>query len=155
MIVFLIKPLHLNISMYFLHTVRRILRCWHGEFVQQSRASLVGDHFLYSHYLKCLIQGWYCKEKLDKTFKSCFSSRTVFAGEYHKLKDNYLPHLIRKKIWSWKFSQRNLHCGLWIFQSQMHEYSLNCTQPSLSAVADRKKGTQCLQVPIDSEPNRN
>ena len=59
------SPLHLNISMYFLHTVRRILRCRHGEFVQQSRASLVGDHFLYSHDLKCLIQGWYCKEKLD------------------------------------------------------------------------------------------
>ena len=46
------------------------------------------------------------------TFKSYFSSRTVFAGEYRKLKGNYLPHLIRKKIWSLKFSQRNLHCGL-------------------------------------------
>ena len=27
------------------------LRCWQGEFVQQSRASLVGDHFLYSRNL--------------------------------------------------------------------------------------------------------
>ena len=26
------------------------LRCWQGEFVWQSRASLVVDHFLYSHY---------------------------------------------------------------------------------------------------------
>ena len=25
------------------------LRCWQGEFVKQSRAYLVGDHFLYSH----------------------------------------------------------------------------------------------------------
>ena len=31
------------------------------------------------------------------TFKSCFSSRTVFAGEYRKLKGNYLPHLIKKR----------------------------------------------------------
>ena len=28
-----------------------LLRSWQGEFVQQSRASLVGDHFLYSHDL--------------------------------------------------------------------------------------------------------
>ena len=27
------------------------LGCWQGEFVQQSRASLVDDHFLYSHDL--------------------------------------------------------------------------------------------------------
>ena len=30
---------------------RHFLRLWQGEFVQQSRASLVGDHFLYSHDL--------------------------------------------------------------------------------------------------------
>ena len=28
------------------------LRCWQGEFVKQSGASLVGDHFLYSRDLK-------------------------------------------------------------------------------------------------------
>ena len=28
------------------------LGCWQGEFVQQSRAPFVGDHFLYSHDLK-------------------------------------------------------------------------------------------------------
>ena len=26
-----------------------LLRCWQGKFVQQTRVSLVGDHFLYSH----------------------------------------------------------------------------------------------------------
>ena len=31
--------------------------CKQGEFVSQSRAALVGDHFLYSQYLDVLIQG--------------------------------------------------------------------------------------------------
>ena len=39
--------------------------CKQREFVSQSRAALVGDHFLYSQYLYVLIQGWYCEEKLD------------------------------------------------------------------------------------------
>ena len=38
-----------NISMQFLHTCH--LRWWQGEYVKQSRASLVGDHFPYSHDL--------------------------------------------------------------------------------------------------------
>ena len=38
---------------------------WQGEFVYQSRASLVGDHFLYSHDLDVWSMGWYCKENLD------------------------------------------------------------------------------------------
>ena len=42
-----------------------LLRCWQGEFVYQSRVSLVGDHFLYFHDIACVIQWWYCKEKLD------------------------------------------------------------------------------------------
>ena len=33
------------------------LRCWQGEFVWQSRASLVGDHFLYSHDLNVCFRG--------------------------------------------------------------------------------------------------
>ena len=41
------------------------LRYWQGDFVWQSRASLVCDHFLYSQKPYCVIQGWYCKEKLD------------------------------------------------------------------------------------------
>ena len=42
------------------------LMCWQGEFVLQSRASLAGDHFPYSHDLKWMIQQYYnCKEKLD------------------------------------------------------------------------------------------
>ena len=40
------------------------LRCWQGEFVEQSRASLVDDHSLYS-WPKCLTEGWNCKEKSD------------------------------------------------------------------------------------------
>ena len=30
---------------------KHFLRCWQGEFISQSRASLVGDHFLYFHNL--------------------------------------------------------------------------------------------------------
>ena len=41
------------------------LRCWQGELVEHSRASLVGDYFLYSSWPKCVIQGWYCNKKLD------------------------------------------------------------------------------------------
>ena len=33
------------------------LRCWQGEFVEQSRASLVGGHFLHSHDLTVLLRG--------------------------------------------------------------------------------------------------
>ena len=33
--------------LFFIH----FLRCWQGDFVHQSKASLVGDHFLYSHDL--------------------------------------------------------------------------------------------------------
>ena len=33
------------------------LRCWQGEFVSQSRASLVCDHFFYSHDLNVWFQG--------------------------------------------------------------------------------------------------
>ena len=47
------------------------LRCWKGEFVQQSIAYLVGDHFLYSHDLKWIIQQYYCKEKLDAGHSEC------------------------------------------------------------------------------------
>ena len=43
------------------------LRCWQREFVEHSRAFLVGDYFLYSSWPKCVIQGWYCKNKLDSS----------------------------------------------------------------------------------------
>ena len=33
------------------------LRCWQGEFVYQSRASLLGDHFLFSHVLDVWFKG--------------------------------------------------------------------------------------------------
>ena len=33
----------------------------------QSKASFVGDHFIYSHDLKSVIQGWYCREKFDSS----------------------------------------------------------------------------------------
>ena len=46
---------------FFIH----FLRCWQGEFVEQSRATLVGDHFLLFSWPQYVIQGWYCKEKLD------------------------------------------------------------------------------------------
>ena len=42
------NPLHHEISMHILHAVLCTFPKVHGEFVKQSRASLVGDHFLYS-----------------------------------------------------------------------------------------------------------
>ena len=49
---FLFNSLHLNISMHILHTFFiHFLRNWRGEFVLQSKASLVGNHFLYSRDL--------------------------------------------------------------------------------------------------------
>ena len=33
------------------------VRCWQGEFIQQSRASVVGDHLLYSHDLDVWFRG--------------------------------------------------------------------------------------------------
>ena len=50
-----LNPLHPNISMHILHTVLHFPRCWQGEFVHQSKASLVGDHFLYS----CGLNVWF------------------------------------------------------------------------------------------------
>ena len=51
-------PLHPDISFHILHTVLyNFLRCWQGELVEQSKASLVGDHFLHSHELTALFRG--------------------------------------------------------------------------------------------------
>ena len=65
--IYFINTLHPTISMYILYTIiytfLKVLR--KGEFVLQSRASVVGDHFLYSPDHKLLIQQYYCKEKLD------------------------------------------------------------------------------------------
>ena len=41
------------------------LNCWPGEFIYQSRSSLVGDYFPLFSWPECLIQWWYFKEKLD------------------------------------------------------------------------------------------
>lgn len=40
------------------------LRWWQGEIVEQSKASLIDDHFLYFHYLFLWFEGLYGKEKL-------------------------------------------------------------------------------------------
>ena len=42
---FLILYILTSVYIFSLH----FPRCWQGEFVKQSRASLVGEHFLYSH----------------------------------------------------------------------------------------------------------
>ena len=39
------------------------LWCWQGEFVQRSRASLVGDHFLYSCDLNVSVSGDFVRRK--------------------------------------------------------------------------------------------
>ena len=51
-----LNPLHPNTSMHILHTVLNIfLRCWQGEFVKQSRAPFIVDHFSYS----CDLNEWF------------------------------------------------------------------------------------------------
>ena len=56
---FVSNPLLPNISMHILHTVLYLFPSvhWLGEFVSQSRASLVDDHFLHSHDLNLWLQG--------------------------------------------------------------------------------------------------
>ena len=62
----LVNPLHPNISMYILHTVlHKFLKGLKKRICETVKSSLVTDHFPYSHDLDDLIQGWYCKEKLD------------------------------------------------------------------------------------------
>ena len=48
-------------TQFFIH----LLRSLQGEFVSQSNGFFPADHFLNSHDLKCVIQEWYCREKLD------------------------------------------------------------------------------------------
>ena len=50
--------------MHILHTLLGLLST-EGEFVKQSGASSVSDHFSYSLNPKYLIQKWCCKKKLD------------------------------------------------------------------------------------------
>ena len=60
-----IKTMIINLTLYTLKSVCifsiqlfiYFLRCWQGEFVYQSKASFIGDHFLYSHYQKVWFRG--------------------------------------------------------------------------------------------------
>ena len=52
-----LKPLT-SVYIFSILLSGHFLRFWQGEFVKQSRASLVGDHLLYSHDLNV------CEEKL-------------------------------------------------------------------------------------------
>ena len=53
-----LNPSHPDVSMYVLHTVLAIFsKWWQREFVQQSIASLVGDHILCSHDLNVWFRG--------------------------------------------------------------------------------------------------
>ena len=62
----LFNPIHFLINMDILHTLLvHFIRCWQGESVKQSRVSFVCDHFLYPGWPWCVIQRWYCEEKLD------------------------------------------------------------------------------------------
>ena len=57
-IIVTLDPLHPNISMHILYTdLYTFLWNWQEEFISQSRASLVGDHFLYSHDLYVWFRG--------------------------------------------------------------------------------------------------
>ena len=46
-----------SICIFFIQLPRHFVAFWQGEFVQQSRASLVGDHLLYSYDLSIWFRG--------------------------------------------------------------------------------------------------
>ena len=48
-----LKSVYIFSMLFFIH----FLRCWQGEFNDQSKASFVGDHFLYSHDLNVWFRG--------------------------------------------------------------------------------------------------
>ena len=48
-----LKSVYIFSIQFFIH----FLWCWQGEFVYQSKASFVGDHFLYSHDLDVRFRG--------------------------------------------------------------------------------------------------
>ena len=47
------------------------LRCWQGEFVEQSRASLVGDHFISCHELNEWFRGDIISNKQQQNKNHC------------------------------------------------------------------------------------
>ena len=59
----------LNLSLYPLHILHTVsvhfLRCWQGEFVEQSRASLVGCHLLYS----CGFNVWFRGDIVQRNYR--------------------------------------------------------------------------------------
>lgn len=61
--------------LFFVH----LLRCYQGEFVWPSRVSLVGDQFPLCLWLKCLIQEWCFKEKVDVGYSEGLK---VYWGNY-------------------------------------------------------------------------
>ena len=68
-------------------------RCWQGEFIEQSRVSLVGDHFLYSHDLNA----WF-------NLISCLSLLGV------KLLRNICYHFWIKTCWMLRASRSTRGC---------------------------------------------
>ena len=47
----------ISLCIFSILFIIHFLRCWKGEFVEQSRTSLVGDHFLYPHDLNVWFRG--------------------------------------------------------------------------------------------------
>ena len=100
----------------------RFLRCWLGEFVYQSRASLVSWwSFPLSLWPYCVIQGWLCKEKLDA------SQRGV---GYH-LED------IHRVAWKLDYFH---HCNL------LHKFKVQTNLPCYQGCyLWKRKGNSCLK----------
>ena len=46
-----------SVCIFSILALMHFLRCWQGEFVYQSKASFVGDHFLYSQDLNVWFSG--------------------------------------------------------------------------------------------------
>ena len=63
------------------------LRCWQGEFVEQSRTSLVGDHFLYSHDLNVWFRGS-SQEKLHVGHCKGSISWQLYLAKHSNIKKN-------------------------------------------------------------------
>ena len=81
--------------LFFIH----FLRCWQGEFVYWSKASLLGDHFLHSHNLNV----WFRCDIVRRNLMLVTYKVKGFKTPSHwttKLKTIYLPNplLIKEKM---------------------------------------------------------
>ena len=115
------------------------LRCWQGEFVEQSRVPLVGDHFLYSRDLNVWFRGDIVRRN---------STLVTLRGQRVKAHNCNKPERWVKRYWrasdEFNFSSRrqtwvtwrDTKSGRFLFTLHM-KYELSGTQSSGSAMKKR------------------